>query len=414
MRRMVRSGGTARRVIVAVAVVVASLAADTIGVSAAAGAATDTTGLPPQKWTSLVATPIASPRPVLGADGRVHLVYELLVMNVSPSAMTLERLETLDASKGDAGNKIVATSEGGVLEEISRSFTNPLTLTVGPFQTTRLFLDATFDKNATVPKVLEHRFQFTLTPAAGVPPVTSATVVSGRTKVSNARAVVIGPPLEGSRWVDAIGCCSPPSVHRTATLPINGKIRASERFAIDFAQLTPDNKLYTGPRDQLSSYAYVGSKVLSVADGRVVGLQDGRPDETPPTFPQGYTLLQQLGNFVVVDIGHGRFAFYAHFQPNTLKVKVGDKVRRGQVLALMGNSGNSDAPHLHFGIQDGPGPFASNSLPYVFSSFTTTGTITNPFDDIAAGATAEIGPAQAGRHKEELPLENEVITFPKQ
>src|SRR4029453_11225803 len=250
MRRMVRSGGTARRVIVAVAVVVASLAADTIGVSAAAGAATDTTGLPPQKWTSLVATPIASPRPVLGADGRVHLVYELLVMNVSPSAMTLERLETLDASKGDAGNKIVATSEGSVLEEISRSFTNPLTLTVGPFQTTRLFLDATFDKNATVPKVLEHRFQFTLTPAAGVPPVTSATVGRGRTKVSNARGGVIGPPLKGSRWVAAIGCCSPPSVHRTATLPINGKIRATERFAIDFAQLAPDNKFLTGPRAQ--------------------------------------------------------------------------------------------------------------------------------------------------------------------
>jgi hypothetical protein len=420
MRRMVRSVGTARRVIVAVAVVVASLAAGTIGVSAAAGAATDTTGLPPQKWTSLVATPIASPRPVLGTDGRVHLVYELLVTNLSPSAMTLERLETLDASKGEAvvdsesRNEIVATSEGSDLEEISRSFTNPPTLTVGPFQTTRLFLDATFDKNATVPKVLEHRFQFTLTPAAGVPPVTSASVVSGRTEVSNARAVVIGPPLEGSRWVDAIGCCSPPSVHRTATLPINGKIRASERFAIDFAQLTPDNKLYTGPRDQLSSYAYVWSNVLSVAHGRVVGLQDGRPDETPPTFPQGYTLLQQLGNFVVVYIGHGRFAFYAHFQPNTLKVKVGDKIRRGQVLALMGNSGNSDAPHLHFGIQDGPGPFVSDSLPYVFSSFTTTGTITNPFDDIAAGATAEIGPARAGRHKKELPLENDVITFPKQ
>jgi murein DD-endopeptidase MepM/ murein hydrolase activator NlpD len=116
---------------------------------------------------------------------------------------------------------------------------------------------------------------------------------------------------------------------------------------------------------------------------------------------------------VVVDIGHGRFAFYAHFQPNTLKVKVGDKVRRGQVLALLGNSGNSDAPHLHFGIQDGPGPFASNSLPYVFSSFTTTGTITNRFDDIAEGATAEIGPARAGRHKKELPLENDVITFPE-
>jgi hypothetical protein len=60
-------------------------------------------------------------------------------------------------------------------------------------------------------------------------------------------------------------------------------------------------------------------------------------------------------------------------------------------------------------------PIASpNSLPFVFSSFTTTGTVTNPFDDIAAGATAQIGPARAGPHHNELPLNDDVITFPKQ
>ena len=78
--------------------------------------------------------------------------------------------------------------------------------------------------------------------------------------------MVIGPPLEGPRWVDAIGCCSPPSVHRTATLPINGKFYVSERFAIDFAQLNPENKLYNGPRDQLSSYAYVGASTVITQD----------------------------------------------------------------------------------------------------------------------------------------------------
>lgn len=197
-------------------------------------------------------------------------------------------------------------------------------------------------------------------------------------------------------------------------MPINGKFVAFERFAIDFAQLNPENKLYAGPRDKLSSYAYVGARVLAVADGTVVNLQDGRPEETPPNYPQGYDLLQLLGNFVIVDIGHSHFAFYAHFQPNTLKVHKGDKVRRGQVLALLGNSGNSDAPHLHFAIEDGPLPFVSNGVPFVFSSFTTTGAVTNSFDDIAAGAAAEIGAARAGPHHNELPLNDDVITFPKQ
>ena len=376
-------------------------------------------GQPPAAWTSLVAWPIASPQPVLCTDDKIDLVYELLVMNVSSSAMMLDRLETLDGSKDDAGTStksadtIVATLQGADLEATIRAFPTGSTRTVGPFQLTRIFLDVKFAKNAILPKVLKHRFQVTFAPATGTPPLNSATIVSGRTDVTNAPPAVIGPPLEGPRWVDAIGCCSPPSVHRTATLPINGKFYVFERFAIDFAQLNPENKLYAGPRDQLSSYAYVGAKVLSVADGTVVNLQDGRPNETPPKFPEGYDLLQQLGNFVIVDIGHGHFAYYCHFQPNTLKVHVGDKVRRGQVLALMGNSGNSDAPHLHFGIQDGPLPYASDSLPFVFSSFTITGTITNPFDDIAAGGAAQIGPAQAGPHRNELPLQDEVITFPK-
>ena len=134
----------------------------------------------------------------------------------------------------------------------------------------------------------------------------------------------------------------------------------------------------------------------------------------PSDHSSGYDLLQQLGNFVIIDIGYGHFAFYAHFQPNTLKVHKGDKVRRGQELALLGNSGNADAPHLHFGIEDGPLPFASNGVPFVFSSFTTTGTVTNPFDDIAAGAPAQIGTARAGAHRNQLPLENEVLTFPMQ
>jgi hypothetical protein len=374
----------------------------------------------PVAWTSLVAWPIASPHPVLCTDDKTHLVYELLVMNVSSSAMMLDRLDTLDASRDDAGTStksadtIVATLQGADLEATIRAFPTGSTRTVGPFQLTRIFLDVKFAKDATLPKVLTHRFKVTFAPATGIPPLSSATIVSARTDVTNAPAVVIGSPLEGPRWVDAAGCCSPPSAHRTATMPINGKFVAFERFAIDFAQLNPENKLYAGPRDKLSSYAYVGARVLAVADGTVVNLQDGRPEETPPNYPQGYDLLQLLGNFVIVDIGHSHFAFYAHFQPNTLKVHKGDKVRHGQVLALLGNTGNSDAPHLHFGIEDGPLPFASNGVPFVFSSFTTTGAVTNSFDDIAAGAPAEIGPARAGPHHNELPLNDDVITFPKQ
>ena len=117
---------------------------------------------------------------------------------------------------------------------------------------------------------------------------------------------------------------------------------------------------------------------------------------------------------MVVDIGHGRFAFSTHFQPNSLKVKSGRQGPPRPGARPPRLQRKHCRPHLHFSILDGPGPFSSNSLPFVFSSFTTTGTIANSFDEIQAGAPAEIGPARAGPHRNELPLQDEVITFPKQ
>ena len=68
---------------------------------------------------------------------------------------------------------------------------------------------------------------------------------------------------------------------------------------------------------------------------------------------------------MTIDIGHGNYANYAHLQPGSLRVKVGDKVKRGQVLGLLGNSGNSTEPHLHFSIGDGPAAVTANSRPFV-------------------------------------------------
>ena len=94
---------------------VAPLAAGSIGDSGAGGTTQDAEGIPAPAWTSLVASPLAPARPVLATDGRMHLVYELLVTNVSSSVMTLEQLETLDASTSDA-----ADTERGVRATLMR------------------------------------------------------------------------------------------------------------------------------------------------------------------------------------------------------------------------------------------------------------------------------------------------------
>ncbi len=109
-------------------------------------------------------------------------------------------------------------------------------------------------------------------------------------------------------------------------------------------------------------------------------------------------------------MGKGRFAFYAHLQPGSVRVETGDTVKPGQVLGLLGNSGNSDAPHLHFHIMDGPRPLSSNGLPYRFSSFTSDGTLTN-LAEISAGQKAVVSDKLKGSFEDELPLDLQVIGF---
>src|ERR1700730_13524054 len=125
---------------------------------------------------------------------------------------------------------------------------------------------------------------------------------SGRSQA----AVVISPPLKGARWIVGGGCCTPYSYHRGATLPINGTIHVAERYAIDFVQLNDNKMLYSGPQDQLSSYAFFGTEIHSVADGIVVQIADNLPEQVPGKLPEGATIQMAAGNHVVVYIGEGR------------------------------------------------------------------------------------------------------------
>jgi murein DD-endopeptidase MepM/ murein hydrolase activator NlpD len=104
--------------------------------------------------------------------------------------------------------------------------------------------------------------------------------------------------------------------------------------------------------------------VLAVADGRVVALKDGVPENVPDPVARAVSMTMETvgGNFVALDIGHGRYALYGHLIPGSLEVKLGDLVKRGQVLAHLGNSGNSTEPHLYFQIADAPSFLVANGL----------------------------------------------------
>jgi hypothetical protein len=232
--------------------------------------------------------------------------------------------------------------------------------------------------------------------------------------VGAAPAIVVAPPLRGKNWIAVNGCCDAVTSHRGAVMAINGLLRVPERFAIDWLQLDAQDRLYTGPIDVLQSYAFFGVPVYAAADGTVVNRYDNTGEQVPGSPAKGITPESIGGNMLVIDMGGGRYAFYAHLQPGSLKVKLGDKVKTGDVIALLGNTGNTDAPHLHFHVMDGISPLDANGLPFVFTQFTGQGVLDvkgleGLFDK---GMPAVIDRALlAGPHRNQLPLNNQVVDF---
>ena len=157
------------------------------------------------------------------------------------------------------------------------------------------------------------------------------------------------------------------------------------------------------PSDNKNYRAY-GNEIHAVADGVVTQVKDGIPQNTPgaSTLAVPITLETIGGNHVIMEIGNGLFAFYAHMQPGSLRVKVGDQVKRGQVLGLVGNTGNSSEPHLHFQICNANSELGSEGLPYAFASFEMEGT---------AADKVSMFPGGPVKHEMEIPTENEIVRF---
>ena len=147
-----------------------------------------------------------------------------------------------------------------------------------------------------------------------------------------------------------------------------------ETFAIDWGQLR-GGRLFAGDGSQNEQYFGFGADISSVADGMVVAVRDGLPEQIPNQTPVGVDQPEDyIGNHVIVQIRPDVWAIYAHLQLGSVAVQVGDQVTAGQLLGRLGNSGNSFSPHLHFQLSDGPETFTSTSLPYVFDRYTLAGT----------------------------------------
>ena len=184
--------------------------------------------------------------------------------------------------------------------------------------------------------------------------------------------VTLGPPVRGGWWL-ASHALSNGSSHRRTLLAVDRRAQI-----IDWTRIAPDGQVFHGDPARNENRAPYGADVLAVADGRIVAVQDGIPENDPTALTKAVpiTLKTVDGNYVILDIA-GVYVFYAHLQPGSFKVKPATLVRRGQVLARLGNSGQSDAPHLHLHVVDAPSPLAAEGLPLVFETFDLEGHVSS-------------------------------------
>jgi hypothetical protein len=224
--------------------------------------------------------------------------------------------------------------------------------------------------------------------------------------------IVIGPYLRGGNWANFNGCCDyGNSAHRRVVRSVDGAQYSPERSAQDFLKadwlyrvVLPD----TG--DEVEDWFGYGEEVISVADGVVTRVVTGLPDNPMGTFPFPPTIDEGGGNEVLVEIEDGIFAMYGHLIPGSITLQVGDRVSRGDVIGLLGNTGVTTAPHLHFQIMDRNSIAESEGLPFVIDEFEVLGT----FDGITEEGVLDnldLLPSAELRHNE-MPLQNSIIRFP--
>jgi hypothetical protein len=347
-----------------------------------------------------------APAPV-SAGGQTRLLYELRIANFYAGEVTLDRIE-------------VHAPDGGVLATLSGPALDAQLMAIGaaagdgPAHVLRggraviVFIDLALAPGAPVPTGLSHAFTFKVNLPDGR---SLERVVSGAPVQVGPAAPVIAAPLRGPGWVAANGLAEPD--HRRSFNAVDGHEYLAQRLAIDWVRLAPDGRFFHGDPKVNASYPGYGAEVLAVAEARVAAVIDGLPENAGnnPASGRTVTLESITGNAIVLDLGGGRYALYAHLVPGSISVKTGDRVKVGQPIARLGNSGNSDAPHLHFQLMDANSPLGAEGIPYAIASFAETGVLA----DLTALDTGTPwhpvpGTQRKTRH-DEFPLDNAVVDF---
>jgi hypothetical protein len=346
------------------------------------------------------------PTPV-NVGGQTRLVYELHLTNFSPDRVMLQSIAVRSAGSGtlfgdysDADLSALLGHPGTIQGPADPRIIEPGMRVVSYFWLAP-------GRGTAVPRMLTHRVSLELLRAGAVVPVV---IDGGTTVVSRQPLPALGPPLRGGPWV-AVYDPAMNRGHRRMLFAVNGRADIPARFAIDWFKIDTEGKLAHGDKAVIANWFGYGAEVLAVANAVVVAVRGNMSESVSMSTAHIRNPLQNAsGNFVVLDLGSGRYAFYEHLKPGSLRVRAGDQVTAGQVIASLGYTGDSTGPHLHFHVADGPSPIAAEGVPYVIRNFTVLGDY-ETIAAFAAGGPWKPAQRQPNSRSMQFPVANAVIRF---
>lgn len=360
--------------------------------------------------------------PVKGSDGLTHVAFAMQFTNVWNLPATVQSVEVVDAARNyqpTGANRVISIKDDDVTNLLKLS-TLPQNMEKASYSTKLaageygvMFFDVTYPNANDVPCAIALRVHVLQPDNKRLP---ESTMVSPPLELSQQSAIVLAPPFKGDGWVNANGCCLEVGPHRFVTNPLNGTLDPSEQFAIDWIKIDAQGKAFRTDGKKSEDWLCYGVAILAVAPGTVVEVMRDLPNEPPGVAPADLNLAHIAGNHVTLDLGGGRFAMYAHLAPQSVTVHVGDHVKAGDMLGLLGNSGNTTGPHLHFQISDRPSTIDTTSLPFVFQNMLLQSRTSANLDDIEtfsiSGTPLPITSKPAKQLTDSMPLSCDVITFP--
>jgi len=343
--------------------------------AAIAGASLGTADPAASQTTALQVIATGAPQRVHGSDGREHIDYDLVITNNFTVDVTLTSLVVR------GGGKNLLTLEGDALAAVTHETTGlgEPTTSIPASSAVATLVDIVLPRSAgrTVPKRLSHRITYTFPPGApGEAIIGSRTVDAPKLRVDRRVPIEVAAPLRGDGWLSANACCDPTLNHRSTLLAANGTFVTPEIFAVDYIRLV-DGRFYVGDGTQNADWFGFGAPIRAATRGRVVSVRNDMPEVPPLSALENPTVTKPSdfgGNGVVVKVRPGQFAHYYHMQTGSVRVEVGQRVRTGQKLGLLGNTGNTSGAHLHFGFTDGRNALTTNSLPFEIDRFRFEGT----------------------------------------